>query len=59
MKEPIFRNAEDQRAFDEDGFVKIPLLSEEEVDALAQMRTEYFPDKGSVFFSSSYLDDLT
>ncbi len=58
MKEPIFRNAEDQRAFDEDGFVKIPLLSEEEVDALAQMRTEYFPDKGSVFFSSSYLDDF-
>ena len=58
MKEPIFKNADYQRAFDEDGFVKIPLLSEEEVDTLAQMRMEYFPEKGGVFFSSSYLDDF-
>lgn len=57
MKEPIFKDPEVQRKFDEDGFVKIPLLSEEEVDALAKMRMEYFPEKGSVFFSSSYLDD--
>ncbi|MFT5860226.1 MAG: hypothetical protein ACI865_002334 [Flavobacteriaceae bacterium] len=57
MKEPIFKDPEIQRKFDEDGFVKIPLLSEEEVDALARMREEYFPEKGSVFFSSSYLDD--
>ena len=59
MKEPIFINAEHQRRFDEDGFVKIPLLSESEVDELARMRMQYFPDKGSVFFSSSYLDDFT
>lgn len=58
MKEPIFKNEEYQRKFDEDGFVKIPLLNEAQVDALAQMRLEYFPDKGSVFFSSSYLDDF-
>lgn len=58
MKEPIFKNEENQRKFDEDGFVKIALLSEEQVDQLAQMRMEYFPDKGSVFFSSSYLDDF-
>ncbi len=57
MKEPIFKDAEIQRKFDEDGFVKIPLLSEQEVDTLAKMREEYFPEKGSVFFSSSYLDD--
>lgn len=57
MKEPIFKDAEIQRKFDEDGFVKIPLLSEQEVDALAQLRIEYFPEKGSAFFSSSYLDD--
>jgi hypothetical protein len=57
MKEPIFIDAEIQRKFDEDGFVKISLLSDEEVDALAKMRMEYFPEKGSVFFSSSYLDD--
>jgi Phytanoyl-CoA dioxygenase (PhyH) len=57
MKEPIFKDTETQRKFDEDGFVKIALLSEEEVAALAQMRMEYFPEKGSVFFSSSYLDD--
>ena len=57
MKEPIFKDAEIQRKFDEDGFVKIALLSEEEVEALAKMRMEYFPEKGSVFFSSSYLDD--
>jgi hypothetical protein len=57
MKEPIFIDAEIQRKFDEDGFVKIALLSDEEVDALAKMRMEYFPEKGSVFFSSSYLDD--
>lgn len=58
MKEPIFKNEEYQRRFDEDGFVKIPLLSESQVDELAQMRMHYFPDKGSVFFSSSYLDDF-
>ncbi len=58
MKEPIFIDAEIQRKFDEDGFVKIPLLSEKQVDELAQMRVEYFPEKGSVFFSSSYLDDF-
>lgn len=57
MKEPIFRDPEYQRQFDEDGFVKIPLLSDAEVEVLANMRMEYFPDKGSVFFSSSYLDD--
>lgn len=57
MKEPIFKDPEIQRKFDEDGFVKISLLSDHEVDALAQMRMEYFPEKGSVFFSSSYLDD--
>lgn len=57
MKEPIFKDVEIQRKFDEDGFVKIALLSEYEVEALAKMRMEYFPEKGSVFFSSSYLDD--
>ncbi len=57
MKEPIFKDAEIQRKFDEDGFVKIALLSEDEVETLAKMRMEYFPEKGSVFFSSSYLDD--
>ena len=58
MKEPIFKNEEYQRKFDEDGFVKIPLLDASHVDQLAQMRMEYFPDKGGVFFSSSYLDDF-
>ncbi|MBL1280263.1 MAG: phytanoyl-CoA dioxygenase family protein [Fluviicola sp.] len=58
MKEPIFEDIEIQRKFDEDGFVKISLLSEQEVDTLAKMRMEYFPEKGSVFFSSSYLDDF-
>ena len=58
MKEPIFKDAETQRKFDEDGFVKISLLSTNELAKLAQMRVEYFPEKGSVFFSSSYLDDF-
>lgn len=58
MKEPIFIDVAIQRKFDEDGFVKIPLLTEDEVDALAQMRVEYFPEKDSVFFSSSYLEDF-
>lgn len=58
MKEPIFIDAEIQRKFDEDGYVKITLLSDEEVEALSQIRMEYFPEKGSVFFSSSYLDDF-
>jgi hypothetical protein len=57
MKDPIFKDPEIQRKFDEDGFVKIALLSEDEVETLAKMRMEYFPEKGSVFFSSSYLDD--
>lgn len=58
MKEPIFKDEEVQRKFDTDGFVKLNLLSEDEVERLAEMRMEYFPEKGSVFFSSSYLDDF-
>ena len=57
MKEPIFLDAEIQRKFDEDGFVKLSLLNEDEVKVLAKIREDYFPEKGSVFFSSSYLDD--
>lgn len=59
MKEPIFKDPEIQRRFDEDGFVKISLLSDTQVDELSEMRKEYFPEKGSVFFSSSYLDDYS
>lgn len=58
MKEPIFKDEEVQQKFDTDGFVKLNLLSEDEVERLAQMRIDYFPEKGSVFFSSSYLDDF-
>ncbi|MFK7784697.1 MAG: phytanoyl-CoA dioxygenase family protein [Crocinitomicaceae bacterium] len=58
MKEGIFKDAEIQRQFDEDGFVKISLLDQSEIEELASMREHYFPEKGSVFFSSSYLDDF-
>ena len=58
MKQAIFIDEEVQRKFDEDGFVKLNLLTDKEVETLAQLRMEYFPEKGSVFFSSSYLDDF-
>lgn len=57
MKEAIFKDPEIQSRFDEDGFVKISLLTSQQVEELASIRMKYFPEKGSVFFSSSYLND--
>lgn len=58
MKESIFKDEELQAQFDTDGFVKLQLLDDSEIEQLASMREQYFPEKGSVFFSSSYLDDF-
>ncbi|MDG1332107.1 MAG: phytanoyl-CoA dioxygenase family protein [Crocinitomicaceae bacterium] len=58
MKEAIFKDETIQNQFEKDGFVKISLLDQSEIDELASMREHYFPEMGSVFFSSSYLDDF-
>ena len=58
LREAIFKDQVIQEQFEKDGFVKISLLNKSEVDELAAMREHYFPEKGSVFFSSSYLDDF-
>lgn len=58
MREAIFKDQALQAQFDTDGFVKFSLLNSEEIEALASMREAYFPENGTTFFSSSYLDDF-
>ncbi len=58
MREAIFKDEAIQAQFEKDGFVKLALLDEAEIEDLASMREHYFPERGSVFFSSSYLDDF-
>ena len=58
MRAAIFKDEAIQAQFEKDGFVKLALLDEAEIEDLASMREHYFPERGSVFFSSSYLDDF-
>lgn len=58
MKEPILRNKEFQKEFDENGFVKLKLFSSSEIEELNDLRENYFPGDPSSFFSSSYLNDF-
>ncbi|MFT5862826.1 MAG: hypothetical protein ACI828_001477 [Flavobacteriales bacterium] len=58
MKKPIFLDPELQQQFDTDGFVKIQLLEKEDIVTLNDLCTTSFPETGSRFFSSSYLNDF-
>jgi hypothetical protein len=56
---PIFRDNKLQRQFETDGFIKITLLSKEDVIALKTMFQRYFPNPSHDFFSSSYENDYS
>ncbi len=58
MREAIFKDEAVQEQFEKDGFVKIALLGEEEIQELDTLRQHYFPEKRNAFFSSSYLEDF-
>lgn len=58
MKKPIFIDQELQQQFDTDGFVKLQLLTKEDIVTLNDLCTAYFPETGSTFFSSSFLNDF-
>lgn len=58
MKDGIFKDERVQEQFERDGFVKITLLGEDELQQLTSLREHYFPEKGSTFFSSSYLENF-
>lgn len=55
----IFKDAQHQARFEQDGFLKITLLSEENVKQLLLLFSLYFPDPSVDFFSSSYENDYT
>ncbi|MFT4600103.1 MAG: hypothetical protein ACI857_000273 [Arenicella sp.] len=57
MKEDIFRDKTTQLLFEKDGYVKLQLLEEKEVEALREFYLSTFPDQLNSFFSSSYLND--
>lgn len=50
----IFKDALLQQQFNDDGFVKITLLSHEQVEQLLNLFKVYFPDPSADFYSSSY-----
>src|SRR3954467_6517290 len=54
----IFKNEAQQKQFGEDGFLKITLLTEENVKELLALFTHYFPNPSVDFFSSSYENDF-
>lgn len=57
-KARLFKDQTIQERFDKEGYVKIPLLSEEVVDRLADLCQQHFPEERDSFFSSSYLNNL-
>jgi Phytanoyl-CoA dioxygenase (PhyH) len=57
MVKPIFKNNALQQQFETDGFVKITLLSAENIIALKTLFNHYFPNPSADFFSSSYEND--
>jgi len=57
MVNAIFKDEVLQKQFETDGFVKISLLTHEDVDALNALFRHYFPNPSADFFSSSYEND--
>lgn len=58
MVKAIFKNKEQQKQFDEDGFLKIPLLTEENIAGLKAIFNTYYPNPSADFYSSSYENDF-
>ena len=54
----IFKDSELQERFEKDGFVKIRLLEETDVQHLINLFKYYFPSPSKDFFSSSYENDF-
>lgn len=54
----IFKDAALQAAFGRDGYVVVPFLTEEDVEALRALYFHYFPVSPEGFHSSSFLDDF-
>ncbi len=54
MVNPIFKNNNHQQQFDKEGFLKINLLTEEDVKNLKELYTKYYPNPSQDFYSSSY-----
>lgn len=55
--QPIFKNAELQKKFEEDGFLRITLLKESDVQKLLMLFHQYYPSPSPDFYSSSYEND--
>ena len=56
--EPIFKDDQLQQQFDKDGFVKITLLNEKDIETLKLLFSVYFPNPSADFFSSSYENNI-
>jgi hypothetical protein len=50
----IFKDEKNQKQFEEDGFLKITLLSIKNIDQLKVLFKKYFPNPSADFYSSSY-----
>lgn len=59
MSKLLFKDPEQQAAFDRDGFVVQPLLEPADVEELVALYHHYFPEVPPRFFSSSYLGDFS
>ncbi len=59
MVQAIFKNEEVQQQFERDGYVKITLLTHENVVNLKTLFLKYFPNPSVDFFSSSYENDYS
>lgn len=59
MRDSIFKENQQQAQFEKDGFVKIPLLENHQIEQLQELCVSYFPEVSGVFFSSSYLNDAS
>ncbi|MBI3519101.1 MAG: phytanoyl-CoA dioxygenase family protein [Bacteroidetes bacterium] len=55
----IFKNKQLQEEFDKNGFVKISLLDQTDVEKLLRLYGHYFPKPSENFFSSSYESDFS
>jgi hypothetical protein len=55
---PIFNDPLLQKRFDEDGFVKISLISEEDINSLRSLFAQFYPNPSQDFYSSSYENDF-
>jgi len=58
MSKVIFKDPDLQEQFSTEGYVKIPLLQPEDIEALTTQFNQYFPEPAEGFFSSSYLNDF-